>query len=430
MKAPGSKAYTHRALFASLLSEGKSVIDGALHCDDTQRTVEGMQRLGAKVVAKKSRTIAYGIRRPITTNRPFDCGESGATLRFLTAIASTSLRTVRLTGTRGLANRPLDPLVKAINDLGASARKFSDTRGLEVLVRGPLRGGEVTIRGDISSQFISGLLFAAPLATRDVTINVEGTIESRPYVNMSIDVLKKHGISIDESDEKIRIPAPQKFVPASHQVPGDFSSAAFLIATTGVTGDEITISRLGTYELEPDSAILKIAPEIGFEVQQNGESLTICKRELHGFDFDASNNPDLVPPLEILGCFADGSTEIRGVKRLVFKESNRLQTLPTELGKMGAKIDVGEDMIKIEGNRELVGSTFDSHSDHRVAMACAAARSRCQGRVNNTKFGSGLEILPGILPRPREIGGETQCGVILSVRRSWLPVSEKATVRS
>src|SRR5712692_396171 len=379
VKAPGSKAYTHRSLLASLLSEGKSVIDGALHCDDTQRTLEGMQRLGAKVVVKKTRTIAYGIRRPTTTNRPFDCGESGATLRFLTAIASTSLRTVRLTGSPRLANRPLDPLVKAINTLGASARAFSDKRGFEVLVRLPLRGGEVSIRGDISSQFISGLLFAAPLATRDVTINVEGVLESRPYVNMSIDVLRKHGISIEESDEKFKIPAPQSFAPATHHVPGDFSSAAFLIAATGTAGGEITISGLGSYDLEPDSTILKIAREIGLELQQSGNTLTIEKRELDGFEFDASDNPDLVPPLETLGCFADGSSEIRGVKRLVYKESNRLQTLPTELVKMGAKIQVEDDMIKIEGTRELIGSAFDSHSDHRVAMACAAASLGAKG---------------------------------------------------
>ncbi len=355
------------------------MIEVALHCDDTQRTLEGIQRLGAKVLVKKTRTISSGIRRPTTSNRPIDCGESGATLRFLTAISSLSLKTVRLSASRRLANRPLDPLVKAVNALGASATAISDARGLEVLVRGPLRGGEVTVRGDISSQFISGLLFAAPLATRDVRINVEGTLESRPYVNMSIDVLRKHGISIEESDGTFRVPAPQKFVPASHQVPGDFSSAAFLIAATGTAGDEITISGLGPSEFEPDSAILKIAPEIGLEVQQNGNSLTIGKRELDGFQFDASNNPDLVPPLETIGCFADGSSEIRGVKRLVYKESNRLQTLPTELMKMGAKIHVEDDLIKIEGNRALIGSTFDSHSDHRVAMACAAASLGARG---------------------------------------------------
>jgi 3-phosphoshikimate 1-carboxyvinyltransferase len=379
VEAPRSKAYTHRALFASLLSDGKSVIEGALHCDDTQRTAEAIQRLGAKVVVKKTRTISSGIQRPTTSNKPIDCGESGATLRFLTAIASASLKTVRLSGNRSLASRPLDPLVKAVNALGASAHATSDAHGLEVLVRGPLRGGEVTVQGDISSQFISGLLFATPLALRDVTINVEGALESRPYVDMSIDVLRKHGISIEESDGKFRVPAPQKFVPASHKVPGDFSSAAFLIAATGAAGDEITISGLSPYEFEPDSAILKIAPEIGLEVQQNGNSLTIGKRELDGFEFDASNNPDLVPPLETIGCFADGSSEIRGVKRLVYKESNRLQTLPTELAKMGAKIHVEDDLIRIDGKRDLTGAAFDSQGDHRVAMACAVASLGARG---------------------------------------------------
>ena len=124
---------------------------------------------------------------------------------------------------------------------------------------------------------------------------------------------------------------------------------------------------------------MKLAPEIGLEVQQNGNSLTIAKRELDGFQFDASNNPDLVPPLETIGCFADGSSEIRGVKRLVYKESNRLQTLPTELAKMGAKIHAEDDMIKIEGSRELVGRALDSHDDHRVAMACAAASLGARG---------------------------------------------------
>jgi len=373
VKAPGSKAYTHRALLASLLSEGESIIEGALQCDDTQRTLDGIQRLGARVVVKKTRTISRGIGRPTSTNRPIDCGESGATLRFLTAIASNSLKTVRLSGSPRLASRPLDPLVKAINTLGASARTISDTGGFEVLVRGPLRGGEVTVRGDISSQFLSGLLLAAPLARRDVTINVEGALESRPYIKMSIDVLRKHGISIDESDANFRIQAPQKLVPASHQVPGDFSSAAFLIAATGTAGKEITISGLGSYEFEPDSALLKIAPEVGLEIQQNEDSLTISKGELDGFEFDASDNPDLVPPLEAIGCFADGTSEIRGVRRLVYKESNRLQTLPMELAKMGAKIHVEDDMIRIEGCRELIGSALDSHSDHRVAMACATA---------------------------------------------------------
>ena len=335
--------------------------------------------MGAKLYVEKNRMVVRGVRRPTASNRPIDCGDSGATLRFLTAISSASPTTVRLAGSPKVASRPLEPLLKALRTLGAGIRTFSDDRGLEVLIRGPLRGGETSIRGDISSQFISGLLFAAPLALRDVTINVEELLESRPYVSMTVDLLKKHGVSVEESDGKFRVPAPQNYTPSNHRVPGDFSSASFIIASTGTAGGEITVSGLSSSALEPDSAILKIIHEIGLDVHQEGDNLTIRKSELDGFEFDASDNPDLVPPLEAIGCFAHGSSEIRGVKRLVHKESDRLHSLPSELSKMGAKIQVGDNIVKITGGGEMVGNTLDSHSDHRVAMACAAASLGARG---------------------------------------------------
>jgi 3-phosphoshikimate 1-carboxyvinyltransferase len=379
VKAPGSKAYTHRALLASLLSPEESTISGALQCDDTQRTLQGVKSLGARVYSDKNRILVRGSRTLTSSNRPIDCGESGATFRFLTAMSSTSSTTVRLAASPRLASRPIEPLVNAIKALGASIRTFSNDRGLEVLVRGPLRGGKVSLRGGVSSQFISGLLFAAPLAMKDVTIDVEGPVESRPYVDMTIEVLRKHGISVEESEESFHVAAPQRYAPASHRVPGDFSSAAFLIASTGAAGDKITISGLGSSSLEPDSAILKIIPEIGLDIQQEGDNLTIGKSKLYGFEFDAKDTPDLVPPLEALGCFAKGSTEIRGVKRLVYKESDRLHSLPTELSKMGARIQVDDDKVRIAGGGGLVGSSVDSHSDHRVAMACAVASLAATG---------------------------------------------------
>jgi 3-phosphoshikimate 1-carboxyvinyltransferase len=378
VKAPGSKAYTHRALLASLLSRGESIIQDPSHCDDALRTLEGIRSLGARAHVENNCIIASGINRPIP-NQSLDCRESGATLRFLAAISSTSLETVRLTGSPRLASRPLDPLVKALRGLGAKIEMISTDRGIEVLTRGPLKGGHVSIRGDISSQFISGLLFAAPLALRDVTISVDGALESRPYVDLTLHVLTKHGISIEESDREFRVAASQAFKPASHNVPGDLSSAAFLVASTGAAGREITISGLGTHGLEPDSAILKIIPEIGLEMEQDEDGLTIGKRTMNGFEFDASNNPDLVPPLETLACFAKGSSQIRGLKRLIYKESDRLHSLPAELAKMGARIHVDGDMVRIEGGGELVGGTLDSHADHRVAMASAAAALGAKG---------------------------------------------------
>ncbi len=234
-------------------------------------------------------------------------------------------------------------------------------------------GGEVSVPGNISSQFISGLLFAASLSAGDVVINVQGELESRPYVDMTVDVLRRHGIEIEESEKRFIVRAPQLFKPASHEVPGDYSSAAFLIAALGTAGDQITLSGLGSYDCGPDVAIMKIASNIGLEIEKDGDNFIIGRKELKGFEFDARNNPDLVPPLEALACFADGTSEIRGVKRLVYKESDRLHSLPAELVKMGSALQIEEDRVIIHGGMKMIGGVLDSHGDHRVAMACAAA---------------------------------------------------------
>jgi 3-phosphoshikimate 1-carboxyvinyltransferase len=372
VSAPGSKAYTHRALLASLLSKGETVVQGASECHDVHWTLEGIRSLGAKVQTERGRIVSRGTEKLALCTKPIECGESGATLRFLTAIAGTSPNRTTLRASERLAKRPLEPLLKAMEMLGASTTISEDREGSEVMVQGPLKGGETWIQGDISSQFISGLLFAAPLAATDVTIIVKGRLESRPYVEMSLDVLKRHGISIDVDDNEYHIPAPQKYNGAFHAVPGDFSSSAFLIASAGISGEEITVYGLNPESMEPDAVFLKVIDRMGLEVRNAGQTLRVRGSKLEPFEFDAINNPDLVPPLEVLGCFAKGISEIRGVKRLRYKETNRLQTVPAELGKMGANISVNDDIVKIRGG-ELFGCELDSKHDHRVAMACAIA---------------------------------------------------------
>jgi len=372
VRATGSKAYTHRALVASLLSQGETIIQGASECDDAHRTLEAIRSLGARVQIQNSRIVSSGTGKLGSCIDSIDCGESGASLRFLTAIAGTSSTRTTLKASERLAKRPLEPLLKAMETLGATTTISENKDGSEVKVQGPLKGGEVWIRGDISSQFISGLLFAAPLATTDVTIHVNGRLESRPYVEMSLDVLKRHGISIDVEDNDFHIPAPQKYTATSHDVPGDFSSAAFLIAGAGIAGEEITVSGLNPGSTEPDAVFLKVIDQMCLDVRNVGQTLEVKGSELEPFVFDAVNNPDLVPPLEVLGCFAHGTSEIRGVERLRYKETNRLQTIPAELGKMGAKVSVSDDVVKISGGG-LVGCELDSKHDHRVAMSCAIA---------------------------------------------------------
>src|SRR5437879_9799350 len=181
---------------------------------------------------------------------------------------------------------------------------------------------------------------------------------------MPPDVLTSQVISSTEKANRCHIPAPQKYTATSHDVPGDFSSAAFLIAGAGIAGEEITISGLNPGSVEPDAVFLKVIDQMGLDIRKVGQTLEVKGSELKPFVFDAINNPDLVPPLEVLGCFAQGTSEIRGVERLRYKETNRLQTIPAELGKMGAKVSVSDDVVKVSGGG-MVGCALDSKHDHR-----------------------------------------------------------------
>jgi 3-phosphoshikimate 1-carboxyvinyltransferase len=331
--------------------------------------------LGAIIHVEDNRILTESTGRiSAKTGKTIDCGESGTSFRFLTALAATSPVPIRLKVADSLARRPHEPLLKSLRELGASTILKPGKQTMELEVHGPLKGGETWIQGNISSQFVSGLLFASPFADSDVTIHVTGRLESSPYVEMSIAVLAQHGIKVNVNDNNsYHIPVPQKFLPAKHEVPGDFSSAAYLIAGASIAGDDITISGLKLESDHPDNLILKIIDEIGVDTRWNSDKIRVKKDKLMNFKVDATDNPDLVPVLQVLGCFADGESLITGVDRLRYKETNRLATIPNELRKMGAKIQVEDDTMMIHGPCKLTGSLLDSHHDHRVAMSCSVA---------------------------------------------------------
>lgn len=378
---PASKAYTHRAMVASLLARGRSTIRSALLCDDTVRTEDTVQELGARIEEEKDKIEVRGVGVPSSPNRYLDCGDSGATLRFLTAVAATGTEKTSFTTKTGLANRPIEPLLSALNRLGAFSDLYQDKDLLRVTVQGPLKGGETTIPGDISSQFISGLLFASPLARNDVTIRVEGHLESKPYVELTLAILSKHGIKAEYDEGTFHIQAPQEYKPTTHEVPPDFSSAAFILAAGATVGEATTLTRMKeAYATEPDSIILELLPTMGVRMEKSGDCVTVSKSALSGFEFDASDHPDLVPVLEVLAAQASGKTSITGVQRLRYKESDRLTTIPAELGKMGAQIHIDQDQVTINGIEHLAASKMSSHHDHRVAMACTVAALAAGGK--------------------------------------------------
>jgi 3-phosphoshikimate 1-carboxyvinyltransferase len=382
--APPSKAYTHRMLIAALLSNGTSKILSPLVSDDTKATLRAVKAFGAEAKLHKSCWTIKGAERLRGPKRPIDCGESGATLRFMIPVAALASGSSTLKFGASFEKRPVAPLLQSLRQLGAES-DFQRREGSSfVRVRGGgIRGGKTSIRGDISSQFVSGLLFACPKAKDDIEIVVTTPLESRSYVQMTIEVLTKHEIRIFASSNltQLKIPSNQNYDPCNHEVSGDFSSAAFLLAAAAITSSKVKVKNLDHHTIQGDRAILDILKETGSKVKAGDEFLEVEGGQLNAVDIDATDIPDLVPVCAVLACYSKGTSKIYNAKRLRFKESDRLGSLHTELKKMGAGIKAHEDGLTIRGLRTMHGATIDPHNDHRIAMACAVAALRAVGKT-------------------------------------------------
>jgi 3-phosphoshikimate 1-carboxyvinyltransferase len=382
VSAPPSKAYTHRMLIASSLSNGTSEISNPLVSDDTQATLEAVKALGAETELHENRWTIHGKEKLKTPSHPIDCRESGSTLRFMIPVAALAPGPSTLLFGASFERRPVAPLLESLKELGVESEVQEN--GSSVMVSGGgIRGGKTSIRGDISSQFISGLLFACPRANEDTEIFVTTKLESKGYVEMTLEVLVKHGLegAVNDDLSRLWIPSNQSYVPCNHTVPGDFSSAAFLLAAAAVTSSHVTVKNLDYRSCQGDRAIVGILEEMGASVKIGDNSVEVEAGQLVGVDVDAKDIPDLVPVCAVLGCYAEGYSQIYNAKRLRYKESERLDSVSTELKKMGADIIVNEDGLTINGGSKLKGTTVDPHNDHRIAMACAVAALGAEGKT-------------------------------------------------
>jgi 3-phosphoshikimate 1-carboxyvinyltransferase len=311
---------------------------------------------------------------------PIDCAESASTIRFLTPIAALAEGRSVLTGSSGLKQRPVGPLIEALQKLGVQC---SSNRGNPpVTVSGKtLIGGITSLRGDISSQFVTGLLFACPLAEEETQIVLTTPLESKPYVKLTLDILHNHRIeiSVSENFQQYSILSNQRYSPEDHRVPGDFSAAAFLLAAAAMTNSDVTINNLTINQ--PDSEITTLLSKMGAAIQINAQTIRISSRKLKGITINARDIPDLVPVCAALACVSEGTTYIHNAKRLRIKESDRLKALATELRKMDGDITEKPEGLKVKGVNALRGAVINPHGDHRVAMACAIAGLKAKGRT-------------------------------------------------
>jgi len=390
--APPSKAYTQRMLIVAALSLGTSKITDPLVSDDTEATLRAVRALGARVKAAEGCWTVEGATPLKGAEEPIDCGESGATLRFMVPVAALATEPSVFVLSSSLEQRPIEPLLQSLRQLRVKvyAQRRGDKSSIQVQGGGIL-GGKTTMRGDVSSQFVSGLMFACPMARTDTEIALSTPLESKGYVQMTRDVLAEHCIKVFISEEfgRLHVPSNQEYKQCDHKVPGDFSSAAFLLAAAAITHSEVRVKNLDYETTQGDKAIVGILKQMGSNVNVRIDQIEIEEKGglLDAADVDARDIPDLVPVCAVLACYAKGTSKIHDAQRLRYKESDRLLSLYLELKKMGADITMDENSLTVKGPCALRGSTIDPHNDHRIAMACAVAALGASGetRIQNAE---------------------------------------------
>ncbi|MFH1722822.1 MAG: 3-phosphoshikimate 1-carboxyvinyltransferase [Candidatus Altiarchaeota archaeon] len=381
VKAPPSKSYTIRAYIASLLANGTSTIIEPLDSLDTNACLDAIKILGAKVKEVDGGLEITGVEGEIThPGKTIDTKNSGTTIRILTAVAASSKEKIMLTGDESVCKRPMGPLLEALEQLGVET---SSVNGCPpVTVKGPIHGGECVIAGNISSQFISGLLIALGLAKRDTTLKVTTDLRSKPYVDLTLDVLKKFRVRIENRDYKeFYIMGERHFHPITYTVEGDYSSAAFILAAAALTKSDVTVKNLFRDSKQADKQILKVLQVMGADLEVDRDSIRVRgDGKLHGGVFDLSDAPDLVPIVSVLGACASGETILENVEHARFKECDRIDAMATELAKMEAYVEQRQDGLLIEGG-PLVGGKLNGWKDHRVVMALAIAGLKASGET-------------------------------------------------
>ena len=388
VRPPGSKSITNRALICAALAKGNSTLRGALDSEDTQVMIAGLRSLGIEVQATDSgRTLQIsGCGGAIPADQAeIHVGNSGTTIRFLTALVTLGNGNFRLVGIPRMRERPISDLADALNQLGASISCESPDGCPPVAVKAEgLKGGVVSIRGNISSQYLSGLLMATPYAADAVTINVEGTLVSVPYVEMTLAVMKSFGVEVshEASYSQISLAETSGYTGCEYNVEPDASAASYFWAAAAIAGGTVAVEGLNRCSLQGDVAFVDCLKQMGCQVTENSDNITVTGGELRGIDVDMNGISDTVQTLAVVALYAKGPTRIRNVGHIRHKETDRIAAVATELRKLGAEVVEHETGLEIQP-AERKAAAIDTYNDHRMAMSFALAGLKIPGIVIN-----------------------------------------------
>ena len=407
VKIPPSKSMAHRAVICASLSKGKSIITNIDLSDDIIATIDGMKALGAKIEIKdKSLEITgLNLNEEFLEERVIDCNESGSTLRFLIPISLLNDSNNRFVGRGNLGKRPLNVYYDIFKEQGI--RYLYKEQELDLKIKGKLNSGEFKIPGNISSQFITGLMFALPLLNGDSKIIIEGTLESKGYIDLTLKALYDFGIDIENKDyNEFIIKGNQKYIGREYRVEGDYSQGAFFLCADAI-GNEVSCKDLDINSLQGDREVIEILERMGVLFNKNKDSIIGISNGLKSTIIDAKGCPDIIPILSVVASLSNGRTEIINAKRLRIKECDRLSAINLELSKLGAKIYQKEDGLIIDGIYEFKGGVnVWSHKDHRIAMMLAIAATRCKEEIILDDFECVSKSYPNFFDDFKALGGK------------------------
>ena len=395
-----SKSVAHRMLICAALADGPTTLRIPKTSDDIDATADCLRALGAAITVNNEDYIVEPIAQ--IENIPLlDCGESGSTLRFLLPVAAAAADRCRFDGHGRLPERPLSDLTDAMKEHGVSF----DGEKLPFTIGGRLRGGIYRLPGNVSSQYITGLLLALPLCEEDSVIELTTALESASYIDITLSVLKTFGITVHCERNRYIIPGKQVFrSPGTLPVEGDWSNAAFFLTAAALNND-ITMTGLNPNSAQGDRKIIALLEQLGAVTQKDNGRLTLRSDELKGCTIDIQDTPDLLPVLSVAAAFAQGKTTFINAARLRLKESDRLASSAAMIENLGGRAEVGEDELTVYGTG-LIGGTVDSCNDHRIAMSAAVAATRCSKPVTILNAEAVKKSYPGFYNDYNKTGGK------------------------
>ena len=395
-----SKSVAHRMLICAALADGPTTLRIPKTSDDIDATADCLRALGAAITVNNEDYIVEPIAQ-IENIPQLDCGESGSTLRFLLPVAAAAADRCRFDGHGRLPERPLSDLTDAMKEHGVSF----DGEKLPFTVGGRLRGGIYRLPGNVSSQYITGLLLALPLCEEDSVIELTTALESASYIDITLSVLKTFGITVHCEENRYIIPGKQVFrSPGTLPVEGDWSNAAFFLTAAALNND-IAMTGLNPNSAQGDRKIIALLEQLGAVTQKDNGRLTLRSDELKGCTIDIQDTPDLLPVLSVAAAFAQGKTTFINAARLRLKESDRLASSAAMIENLGGRAEVGEDELTVYGTG-LIGGTVESCNDHRIAMSAAVAATRCSKPVTILHAEAVKKSYPGFYNDYNKTGGK------------------------